>query len=481
MSVRTTIICALFLSLISVRPGFSREALDHPNVIIIFLDDAGYGDFAHNGNPTIRTPQISTLAREGINFTQFYTSSSACTASRYSLLTGRVPKRSGLGGWAIPPSNPTYIHPKEVTLAEGFKSRGYATAMFGKWHLGSPNESNGMAAESLPLANGFDQWIGTNVSHDYDDAKLMKSVPDGTDPVPGYTTLASNLPLNPKVTETLTGLYTDGAVKFIRENKDRPFFAYIAHNEPHLPVFASDKFKGRSRRGLFGDVMMEIDDSVGRVLAAVRESGIEKNTLIFFASDNGPWWKFKFVASHPKYGEARMNVGNADAFRDGKGSTWEGGYRVPCIFWWPGVIKENTVVQDPVSALDILPTVFHLIGAEVPTDRTIDGRDIRHYLAPDLFKGEVKPINFLYSYVGNKASGIRRGPWKLCVAIYSQTGNDYGFTASPEKPLLFQVEQDIGERIDRAAEHPDIVKDMLKDFNEYEEQIKKEGTFWDEK
>ena len=451
-----------------------------PNVVIFFLDDSGYGDYSYNGNPTINTPNITKLKQDGVNFSQFYVTTAACSASRYALLTGRYPGRSGLGSWVIGPDAKRYLHDKEITLANGFKSKGYTTGMFGKWHLGTPNKGNNFAPESLPPAHGFDSWIGTNVSNDYDNAMLMKSDPDGNDPIPGYSVIAKNLPTNTKASESLTGCYTDAAVDFIKTNKDKPFFAYIAHNMPHLGIYASDQFKGRSRRGLLGDVMAEIDDSVRRVRDALEEAGIDKNTLIIFSSDNGPWVKFRDIRykDHPKYGEARMRVGYAMPFRDGKGSTWEGGHRVPGIFCWPGTIPANRVEQSPASTLDVLPTVFAIAGVDLPKDRSIDGRDIRPLLMPDKASGSVEPFCFFYHYYDNKPSAIRKGPWKLHIRIGSQTGDNYGFEASREKPLLFQVEQDISERIDRADEHPEIVKELLADLETFEKQLAAEGSFW---
>ncbi len=455
--------------------------VEKPNIIIIYLDDSGWGDYSHNGNPTINTPNISLLKQDGMCFTQFYVTSPACSASRYSLLTGRYPGRSGFGNWVLNPNEKKHLHDKEITIAEGLKSKGYVTGIFGKWHLGSPNKNNNYAPKSLPLAHGFDTWIGTNVSHDYNDAKLMKSDPKGSDPIAGYSTIAVNLPSNAKICETLTGRYTDAAVNFIKQNKDRPFFAYIPHNMPHLGIYASDEFKGRSRRGLLGDVMEEIDDSVGRIRKAVEEAGLKEKTVIIFSSDNGPWVKFRDLkySQHQKYGEARMNVGYATPFRDGKGSTWEGGHRVAGIFCWPGMIPANIIEQRPASTLDILPTVFKLAGVEIPADREIDGRDIRIILMPDKFKGELSTFSFMYSYFDNKPSAFRQGPWKLHIRIGSQTGNDYGFKASRQTPLLFQVEHDLGERIDRAAELPEIVKQMLNKLETLENKIDSEGSFWD--
>jgi arylsulfatase len=465
----------LFLLLFSANI-LAREARDQPNIVVYFLDDSGYGDFSHNGNPTISTPNISKLASDGINFTQFYVTSPACSASRYSLLTGRYPGRSGMASWVIGPTSKYHLHPKETTIAEGLKAIGYKTGIFGKWHLGTPNEKNHYSKYSLPLAHGFDTWIGTNISHDYNDAMLIEKDPKGQAPISGYRVLAKNLPSKPKVSASLTGLYTEKAVDFIDKNKARPFFAYIALNMPHLGLFASDRFIGRSRRGLLGDVMSEVDESIGQIRTALKNAGIEKNTLIIFSSDNGPWIRFQNTDKHHKYGEARLNIGYAQPFRDGKGSTWEGGHRVPGIFYWPGQIPAYIVEQAPVSTLDILPTVFQLTGVQIDYKGSIDGRDI----SPYLFRkgGPVSPFQFLYSYEDNQPSAIREGPWKLHVRIGSQTGNNYGFTASRKQPLLFQVEQDFSERFDRASEKKKLSEDMLNKLEKMEIQINEEGSFW---
>ncbi len=469
-------ICMGSAFLFSTSTSRARDVRDRPNVVIFFVDDSGYGDYSHNGNPTISTPNISKMAQGGASFTQFYVSTAACSASRYALMTGRYPGRSGLGSWVIGPGAKRHIHTKEVTLAEALKAQGYTTGIFGKWHLGSPNVANNMSQDTLPLAHGFDKWIGTNVSHDYGNAMLIKSDPNGNSPIKGYTTIAKNLPSDTKASESLTGRYTDGAVEFIKQNRDNPFFLYVAHNQPHLGLYASDKFKGVSRRGLLGDVMAEIDDSVGQVLDTLKEQGLSKNTLIIYSSDNGPWVLFKNTKQHGKYGEARMHVGYAYPFRDGKGSTWEGGHRVPGIFYWPGTIKSNTVVQNPASTLDIMPTLMTLTGGDLPKDRTLDGRNITPFLLGN--GNPVKPFEFLYSYSDNKPSALRIGPWKLHTRIGSQLRDNYGFKASEQTPLLFQVEQDLGERIDRAAEQPELVQQMRKKLLEKKAQISKEGTFW---
>lgn len=452
----------------------AREPLDKPNIIIIYLDDSGYGDFSHNGNPVIETPTISKMAQAGVNFTQFYVATAACSASRYSLLTGRYPGRSGLGSWVIGPNSKPHLLPQEITLADGLKSAGYQTGMFGKWHLGTPNQKNNMSPASLPLAHGFDTWLGTNVSHDYADSQLLKSDPNGTFPIKGYSQIAHHLPSNLEVSTSLTQRYTEATVDFIRKNKDRPFFAYVAHNQPHLGLLVSEKFKGKSRRGLLGDVMAEIDASVKSILDTLDQQGISNNTLIIFSSDNGPWLRFRNTEKG-KYGEARMHVGYAMPFRDGKGSSWEGGHRVPGIFYWPGVIQPKRELS-PVSTLDVLPTVFSLAGIPLPTDRSIDGRDIRPLLSDRLSPAEIEPFEFLYSYSDNMPSAIRKGAWKLHIRIGSQLKDNYGFKASKETPLLFNVEQDISERIDRASEQPEIVKELLALLEKKRLQIQTEGT-----
>ena len=463
----------------SDQVGEAREVGDKPNFIIFFLDDSGYGDYAHNGNPTIQTPQITRLVQEGLNFTQFYVTSPACSASRYSLLTGRYPGRSGLGSWVIGPSSKRHIHPDEITLPEALKQHGYKTGIFGKWHLGSPNEENHFSNETLPLAHGFDEWIGTNVSHDYVNAMLLKSDPEGTQPIDGYRLIEKDLPFKHDVCASLTGRCTEAAISFINKNKKDPFLAYIPFNMPHLGIHASKPFAGRSRRGLLGDVMEEIDDSVGRIRRVLHEAGLSDNTLIIFSSDNGPWIRFQDTAEHPKYGEARLHVGYATPFRDGKGSTWEGGHRVPGVFCWPGMIRANETELAPVSTLDLFPTLVTLAGGEVPNDRSIDGRDISSYLmsSRDLTK-QVPSFKFFYSASDNQPSALRVDAWKLHVRLYSQTGNNYGFNASRKSPLLFQVEQDLGERFDRAKDQKDVVAQMLNQLDSFERQVRQEGTFW---
>lgn len=470
----------LILALGSAGVAIARPALEKPNVIVVLLDDCGYGDFSHTGNPVIHTPNVSRMASEGANSPQFYSASAACSHSRYGLLTGRHPLRSGLKQWAIGPGVPRHLHVKELTLAEGLKARGYATAIFGKWHLGTPNKANGHTEDALPLAHGFDRWLGTNVSHDYPGGSDLIQGPSAKgEPAEGYETLVKDIATKVALQEGLTKRYADAAIDFIREKKDAPFFLYLAPNMPHLPVQASEEFKASSRRGPYGDCIQEIDHHLGRLRATLKETGIEANTLIIFTSDNGPWIRFQETAKHPMYREARMLVGSALPFRDGKGSTWEGGQRVAGVWCWPGTIPAATVIPGPASALDVLPTVFSLAGAGLPQGRTLDGRDIGGMLGIHALQGRVPDFTLIHAD-STAVNAVRFGPWKLHTRLVSQLDTAHGFAASDERPLLFQVEQDVSERIDRAAEQPEKVREGKAVMAAFQKSLAEEGTFWDE-
>ena len=471
----------LLLLLIALTgASFARPAREKPNIIVVFLDDCGYGDFSHTGNPTIHTPNITRMVSEGLNFPQFYTASGACTASRYALLTGRNPRRSGFGRWVLSPRASRYLHPHEITLAEGLRNQGYATGFFGKWHLGNPNSHNDFTPDSLPLAHGFDLWEGTNVSNDYDPgADLIRSDPDGTTPVAGYTLIAEDIIDKQPLHEELTKRYRDRALQFISDQKENPFLLYLAPNMPHLPVFASSEFKGQSLRGRYGDCIEEIDEMMGAINTRLAAEGIAENTLVVFTSDNGPWIRFQDTASHPKYDEARLLIGTALPFRDGKGSTWEGGVRVPGVWYWPGTIEPATVVRDPASTMDLLPTLFALAGEDLPTGRTLDGRDIRAYLNREIWSDAPEDFSFIYTGASsNKIYGARKGAHKLHIRLYSQTGDNYGFTASRANPLLFNVQTDPHERYDLSDSLPGIVSELNDLISGFENSLNEEGTFW---
>jgi arylsulfatase len=467
-----TFACAC-LCLFGARPLWAREATDRPNVILVFLDDGGYADAAHTGHPTVRTPNLTRLVNEGLNFTQFYSASPACTASRYSLLTGRNPRRSGLGTWVLDPSAMKFIHPNEVTIAEGLKARGYATAMFGKWHLGDANPNNTNNPSALPLAHGFDQYFGTSVSHDYASGCDLLEGPSTNAPqhvVSGYQLLGSNQTSD----ASLSRRYIEHSLEFIQANQGQPFFFYLAFNMPHLSLNPGAAFAGTSPAGKLGDVMEEIDDGMGRILSALKASGIDTNTLVIFTSDNGPW-VVKYTSAE------RLDAGYSGPFRDGKGSTWEGGVRELGSMWWPGVIAPGSAQRQPASTMDILPTVFGLAGEPLPTDRTLDGRDLRTYLNPVFWTNTVPEFTYIYAGGASWSTiyGARNGPWKIHTALYSQTGNNYGYSGiSMANPLLFQVEHDPGERWNQAATQPAKITELKAVINAFNTSVSAEQTFW---
>ncbi len=410
-----------------------------PNVVIIFADDLGYGDLGCFGHPTIRTPNLDRLAAEGQKWTSFYAAASVCTPSRAALMTGRYPIRSGMcsdSRRVLFPDSAGGLPAGEITIAEVLKGAGYATMAVGKWHLGH-------LPEYLPTRQGFDSYFGIPYSND------MDKVGQGD-----HFTLAEeeeyaayNVPLmrdeevieRPADQRTITRRYTEEAVKFIREHRDGSFFLYLAHNLPHIPLFRGEAFKGVSARGIYGDVVEEVDWSVGQVVRALEEAGIAGNTLVVFTSDNGPWLSFK------------THGGSAGLLRDGKGSTWEGGMREPTVFWWPGRLKPG-VVQSMGSTLDLFPTAASLAGVELPADRVYDGVD----LSPVLFGTGEGQRDSMFYYHGARLFAVRQGPFKAhFLTKTSYVGQKEAEVHDP--PLLFQVEEDPAERYDIAAAHPEIV------------------------
>jgi arylsulfatase len=402
------------------------------NLVLIFADDMGWGDLACYGHPTIRTPRLDQMAAEGTRFTQFYSASPACTASRYALLTGRLPVRSGFS-WVLGPKSPRGMHPNEITLAEVMKSGGYATAIFGKWHLGRPNEY-------LPLAHGFDEYLGFPYSNDMQPPKWM-DIPllEGND----------ILELNPDQRK-LTRLYTDRAIDFIERNQKKPFFVYLPYAMPHLPLHPGEDFAGESTRGPYGDVVEEIDHHVGRIMDRLRELELAENTLVIFTSDNGPW----IIKGE--------EGGSSGLLRDGKGSTWEGGVRVPAIFWQPGRIAAGHIERSVASTMDIVPTAIEMTNMLIPSEtglhrmtdhRTIDGED----LTP-LLEGKPRNRGPLFFYGPSALHAVRVGDWKLHVKTSSQTGIKH---FDGKLPLLFNLERDPSEQYDLAEQDPERVEIML--------------------
>jgi len=427
------------------------QAPRQPNIVVIFSDDLGYGDIGAFGAPNIRTPRLDAMAAEGQKWTSFYVQP-VCSPSRAALLTGRLPVRSGMfgtpGGTApkVFRDNAAQGLPlEEVTVAELLKSAGYKTAMVGKWHLGQ-------LPQFLPMHQGFDSWFGLPYSHD-----MRMTVPRTANPyqTPAYYSPKPeywDVPLmqNDRVVErpadhrTLTKRYTEQAVQFIAANKTGPFFLYVAHSLPHIPLARSDEFVGHSAGGMYGDVIEEIDWSVGRILDALQAAGVERNTLVLFTSDNGPWLPF------------RDHGGSAGPLKQGKGTTWEGGVRTPAIFWWPGTVRPG-VVTGMGSGLDLLATAAALAGAKVPAGRPIDSVDLSRAL-----KGTgPSPRNELFYYWDSELRAVRKGNYKAHF-ITSGAYDDPEPRTVRNPPLLFDLSVDPGERFNVAAEHPEVVADLLK-------------------
>jgi arylsulfatase A len=426
-----------------------------PNIVIILADDLGYGDLGCYGHPTIRTPNLDRMAAEGMRFTDFYVAACVCTPSRAGLLTGRLPIRSGMAGSenrrVLYANSTGGLPPEEITIARALKAKSYATACIGKWHLGH-------LPEFLPTAHGFDSYFGLRWSNDMEPSgKLPRQASMSLDPDPKWWN--ASLTRNDRVIEqptdlsTLTRRYTEEAVQFIRANKKKPFFLYFAHTFPHVPLFASKKFKGTSPRGLYGDVVEELDWSVGEVLETLRHEKLEENTLVFFTSDNGPWLVKELAG------------GSAGPLFEGKGSTWEGGMREPGIAWWPGKIRAGTVTHELASSLDLFSTALALAGVVAPKDRIIDGIDMTPLL---LGQGRSKRGVMIY-YRGDELFAIRKGVYKA----HFQTAPGYpGFGAQmkfepQDPPLLFNLAQDPSEKINIARDHPEVLADIQRELDKH--------------
>jgi arylsulfatase A len=425
------------------------QSTPHPNIVVIFADDLGYGDLGSFGAPNVRTPRLDAMAAEGQKWTNFYVQP-VCSPSRAALLTGRLPVRSGMFG------TPAGAAPKvfrdsaahglpldEVTVAEVLKTAGYRTGMVGKWHLGQQPQYS-------PMRQGFDTWFGLPYSHDMRMTVPRDKGPQSAvyySPKPEYW----DVPLmrNDKVIEqpadhrTLTRRYTEEAVRFIKENAKAPFFLYIAHSLPHVPLARSEKFVGRSAAGVYGDVIEELDWSVGEVLDALRAADVHRNTLVLFTSDNGPWLPY------------REHGGSAGPLKEGKGTTWEGGVRTPAIFWWPRSIKPG-VVTAMGSGLDLIATAAALAGARMPGDRIIDSIDLSGAL-----KGVTpSPRNVLFYYWDSELRAVRKGRYKAHFITSGAYGEGQPRTEH-NPPLLFDLSVDPGERFNVAAEHPEVVADLI--------------------
>lgn len=436
---RTLAIFALFvLSAFNISTAAERN--EKPNVVVIFMDDLGYADLGCYGAQGDNTPHLDQMAKEGMRFTDFYTPAAVCSASRAALMTGCYPQRVGILG-ALGPNSKHGIHADEVLLSEVLKKQGYATAIFGKWHLGHH-------PQFLPTRQGFDQYFGLPYSNDMWPLHLETKAFPPLPLIEGEKTLETN----PDQTK-LTTWYTERAVKFIQENHERPFFVYVPHSMPHVPLFVSDKFRGKSEQGLFGDVLREIDWSVGEILAAIKRIGQDKNTIVIFTSDNGPWLS---------YGN---HAGSAKPLREGKGTTWDGGQRVPCVVRWPGKIPAGSVCRELATTMDLLPTVAKIAGTEPAAERVIDGRDIGPLLRNE--SGAKSPHEAFYFFWDHGLEAVRSGPWKLHFPHNFRTmeGQAAGKDGIPGKykqgrigHVLYNLADDVGEARDVAAANPEVVK-----------------------
>jgi arylsulfatase A len=418
----TTAVAAAFLIAVEGLASSSQPA-PRPNFVVFLVDDMGAADLAVTGHPTIRTPNLDRMAAEGIRFTSFY-AAPACTPARGMFLTSRYPVRTGL----LTPTGPAHasgIKADEITLPEALKAQGYRTGMFGKWHLGDFDTEPAFN----PTAHGFDTFLGIPYSHDY-------NPPKG---VPLYRN--TQLVEQPVVHSTMTKRFTEEAVAFIRESAGRPFFAYVAHPMPHIPIAASQEFHGHSLAGRYGDVVEEIDWSVGQVLGALKQRNLDSNTVVVFMSDNGPW----LAMSEQLYDRAERGtklqgeVGWSGMLRGSKGSTWEGGMRVPGILRWPGTIPAGRLSSDIVSILDLYPTFVSAAGGRIPAERPVDGVDVTAVL-----KGTGSSARKeLFYFLNANLQAVREGEWKLVVG--------------PAPTALFNLNNDPAERHDVAAANPEIV------------------------
>ena len=435
----------LFIFACKNNDSRSETSTRPPNVVLIFTDDQGYQDVGVFGSPDIETPYLDQMASEGVQLTSYYSAQAVCSASRAGILTGCYPNRIGIHN-ALGPGNTHGINSSETTMAEMLKANGYTTAIFGKWHLGH-------YPEFMPNRHGFDEYFGIPYSND------MWPFHPQQGPIFNFP----DLPLyeNETVIDTLTEQsqlttqITERSVDFIERNKDNPFFLYVAHPQPHVPLFVSDKFKGKSKRGLYGDVIMEIDWSVGQIIDALKKNGLEDNTVVIFTSDNGPWLS---------YGN---HAGSALPLREGKGTAWEGGQREPFIIKYPDKLKAGKVVDIPVMAIDILPTIARLTDSELP-GLTIDGKDVWNVISGETTESPQKAYFFYYRV--NELFGVRYGKWKFYFPHRYRTmeGQEPGKDGQPgeyrmidlEEIELYDVENDISETKNVAKEHPKVVEEI---------------------
>jgi arylsulfatase A len=403
-----------------------------PNFIILFADDMGYGDAGSYGHPYIRTPNLDRMAREGVRMTSFYAASPVCSPSRAALLTGRHPLRCGVPH-VYGPESQGGLPETEITLADVLRRAGYKTACVGKWHIGHSRR------EFMPTSRGFDTYYGLLYSND-----MIKPWVQTDRPLALYQDLE---PVEHPVDQnTLTKRYTEKATLFIREHRNQPFFLYLPYTMPHLPLYATEAFRD-SRAGLYGAVIEEIDWSVGRILKTLQEQGLDEDTVVVFTSDNGPWDNMppRMLAE----GIQPWHAGTPGLLRGSKGTTYEGGMRVPGIFRWPGTIPAGQVNMELATTMDLFPTCLKAAGAEIPGDRVLDGKDI----LPMLQGAEPTPDRELYYHRGEWVEAVRKGEWKYRLSNNARAGTNQD---DPVEPELYNLERDWSERYNVAAQHPEL-------------------------
>lgn len=436
-----------FLSLLTlIGLAFTSLAQQQPpNIVLVYIDDMGYGDLSITGANGFHTPHFDRMLKDGAFFSQYYAPQAVCSASRAGVMTGTYPNRIGMSG-ALDHTAQIGLNPDEETIADILKERGYATAAFGKWHLGHH-------PEFLPTRQGFDEFYGIPYSND-----MWPNHPTNKNYYPELPMIADEtvVELNPDQSQ-FTTVFTEKSLAFMDKNRDKPFFIYLAHPMPHVPLFVSDKFKGKSQQGLYGDVIMELDWSIGQLRQKIAELGLEENTLLIVTSDNGPWIN---------YGN---HAGSTGGLREGKGTSFEGGQRVPCLMVWKEVVPEGLVVNKLASSIDLLPTIASLTGAKQPRKK-IDGVDLSALVKGDL--SQTPRDHFLFYYRRNNLEAIRMGDWKLVLPHRGRTyeGFSPGKDGQPGPVYenyffeggLYDLRRDPGERYNVRADHPEIEAEILK-------------------
>ncbi len=461
-----------FLALLWLVCGIAHAADSRPNIIVILADDIGYGDLGCYGSKVIATPRLDRMAREGVRFTDFSVASSFCSPSRASLLTGRLPARCGVP-YVLFPSEHIGLPPGEITMAEVLKSVGYATACVGKWHLG-------WRKELRPQQQGFEEYFGLLHTNDTEEWKAGRPFHQLSMFEPLQLRDGDRVVESPADLAMLTQRYTGRALDYIRRKRERPFFLYLAHTMPHIPQHASPAFAGKSGAGVYGDCVEEIDWSTGRILDLLQELHLDERTLVIFTSDNGAGVRGAKSNPNERF-PGRSFVGSNGVLRGGKGSTFEGGVRVPCIAWWPKMISPGRDDATPWCALDLLPTCARLAEVPCPAGVPLDGID-----SSGLFLGKPSPAEprMLFHYFGVQLQAVREGPWKLFVPVTKPPGNrvpSLWFEHQPglferqhrlwPQPTLYNLSSDPGEKDDVAAGHPDRVRTMLQKAHAFDEAI----------